>query len=568
MARSRRRGEPEDVPYEPEPQDQDAEEEEEGEEAAPLPEWLRNAPYWAISGALHLLLLLVMSAYVCYVPPPAETEHKLVVKRPYQPPKYDPTLKRDIKRTPRILDKKQDRPVIQLKPDELTQIPKGTDMNNLSNKNLEARDFVDAFGVGGGASGAYGNRWGKGSLIREGGGEGTESAVLAALEWLRRHQNPDGSWSCRDFTGQCDKAQGPCKNKSKGYTDGRGFPSHDVGVTALAVLAFTGFGHTHQFGEREEFVTVVRKAMQWLKSQQVMEGDPDDRGRYGWPQIKIRDWKADPAADPYKATIDEQWIYDHSLATMATAELLLLTQDKIGLGKNVELAAELCLRAQNDGYGWRYGVKPGDNDTSVTGWMILALKACKAADMRRPAPERYEKAFKDALEWFKRATSVSTGITGYKAPGDEGSRLNGIYPEPYPFSKELSCMTAVAVLCRLFAGEKRTDDMIKKGVTILLRETPSWQEQAGNRMSKINVYYWYYGTYALFQYGGVPWKEWNEKMKKSLIDTQRVGGCEDGSWDPIDEWGAAGGRVYTTALGAMTLEVYYRYVRAQEGKGF
>jgi hypothetical protein len=41
----------------------------------------------------------------------------------------------------------------------------------------------------------------------------------------------------------------------------------------------------------------------------------------------------------------------------------------------------------------------------------------------------------------------------------------------------------------------------------------------------------------------------------------------DGSWDPIGEWGISGGRVYSTALGAMTLEVYYRFERQQEGIG-
>jgi len=35
--------------------------------------------------------------------------------------------------------------------------------------------------------------------------------------------------------------------------------------------------------------------------------------------------------------------------------------------------------------------------------------------------------------------------------------------------------------------------------------------------------------------------------------------CVYGSWDPIDAWGTAGGRVYATAINALTLEVYYRY---------
>ena len=35
-----------------------------------------------------------------------------------------------------------------------------------------------------------------------------------------------------------------------------------------------------------------------------------------------------------------------------------------------------------------------------------------------------------------------------------------------------------------------------------------------------------------------------------------------GSWDPIGPWGEGeGGRVYSTATGALILEVYYRYAR-------
>ncbi|HEU5394970.1 MAG TPA: hypothetical protein VFV36_09210, partial [Candidatus Methylomirabilis sp.] len=175
--------------------------------------------------------------------------------------------------------------------------------------------------------------------------------------------------------------------------------------------------------------------------------------------------------------------------------------------------------------------------------------------------EDYQRAFDGALNWFNRATA-SNGKTGYQAPGDEGSRLNKIFPEPYPYSKDLSCITAVAVLCRLFAGEKRESQAVRDGIKILMQHTPNWQEQKGRSLSTINMYYWYYGSYALFQYGGEPWKKWNEDMKRVLLESQRAGIIdEDGSWDPIDEWGPAGGRVYATAMGALTLEVYHRYRR-------
>jgi len=37
-------------------------------------------------------------------------------------------------------------------------------------------------------------------------------------------------------------------------------------------------------------------------------------------------------------------------------------------------------------------------------------------------------------------------------------------------------------------------------------------------------------------------------------------GSLKGSWDPDPVWGGHGGRVYATAMAALTLEVYYRHI--------
>ena len=42
---------------------------------------------------------------------------------------------------------------------------------------------------------------------------------------------------------------------------------------------------------------------------------------------------------------------------------------------------------------------------------------------------------------------------------------------------------------------------------------------------------------------------------------QREGGNEHGSWDSVDAWGEDGGRVYSTAILALTLQAHYRYGR-------
>lgn len=525
------------------------------EDGGRMPAWIAESPYWLIAVAVHVIVLLIFGTIVVLEVREETKERKTIVRQEFKKEDYDPTKKRDIERKPEILQKEKDNPIVKIKPDKVSKKPKGTDLNNKTNKNLMQSSVNDAFGTSGAGAGAYGNRFGRGSLDREGGSEATESAVLAALHWLRRHQNEDGSWSSKGFREVCDteKFGGACSHKDDSLAfepTGEGYEGYDVGVTAMAMLAYLGYGHTHRDGDIPEFREVMGKAMMWMLDQQVKSQDPQLDGLYGTPSESV-----------------EEWIYNHAIATMAMSELLLLSRDRIKLTKSVENASRWIMRAQNPGYGWKYGYLTGKNDTSVTGWMVLALKTAKACSLGRfikIKKDEYDAAFSGAVEWFNASTSTVSGKTGYETPGDEGSRLQKAYPEDYPFSKEPSCMTAVGVLCRIFSGQSRREDVIKRGVGILMDELPEWRPHSGKRRSKINMYYWYYSTYALFQFGGVKWKEWNSAMIDALVPTQRVGGCEDGSWDPIGEWGVAGGRVYATAIGAMTLEVYYRFTRESD----
>ena len=70
----------------------------------------------------------------------------------------------------------------------------------------------------------------------------------------------------------------------------------------------------------------------------------------------------------------------------------------------------------------------------------------------------------------------------------------------------------------------------------------------------------YYGTLCTFQVGGDVWKSWNEGLKAALLPTQCVGGADDGSWVPAGPYSKQWGRVGQTALSALCLEVYYRYL--------
>ncbi|MHC4252248.1 MAG: hypothetical protein ACYS9X_24280, partial [Planctomycetota bacterium] len=135
--------------------------------------------------------------------------------------------------------------------------------------------------------------------------------------------------------------------------------------------------------------------------------------------------------------------------------------------------------------------------------------------------------------------------------GHYGGRVS--YQPSRPAS---TTMTAVGGVSRLFLGVAPTDARVVGGAQHLLENLPRWDGERGG----VNFYYWYYGTLGMFQVGDDFWKQWNGAMRDMLVEHQRRGGpAIHGSWDPVGRWSAKGGRVYSTAMGALCLEVYYRY---------
>ena len=230
-----------------------------------------------------------------------------------------------------------------------------------------------------------------------------------------------------------------------------------------------------------------------------------------------------------------------------------LTQAPVFKGP-AQKGISFILRAQNPYAAWRYSYPPdGDNDTSVTGWMVMVLKSGHLSGLTID-----EVALQNALSFVEEMTDSATGRTGYTDRGSLPSRQTE-WMAKFPAERSES-LTAVGILVRIFAGHApETDPLIAKGAALLSNRLPVWNPDSGD----IDFYYWYYATLAMFQVGGPGWDKWNESLKTAIIDHQRVNKEEDeyGSWDPIDPWSYTAGRIYATALNCLCMEVYYRYPR-------
>ena len=271
-----------------------------------------------------------------------------------------------------------------------------------------------------------------------------------------------------------------------------------LGATGLALLPFLGAGQTHKEGK---YQMTVKRGLYFLVTHMKLD---TTGGSFYEPGGRM---------------------YSHGIAAIALCEAYAMTRDK-GLYAPAQQAVKFICYAQDPvGGGWRYEPhQPGD--TSVVGWQIMALKSAHMAYLIVP-PETISRAFAylDGVQY------ESGAKYGYTKAG-QGS----------------SATTAIGLLCRMYLGWKKDNPALERGV--------QWLSQQGPAPG--DMYYNYYATQVMRHWDGTPWDDWDAVMKPQLINSQAKAGHETGSWYFKHQHADRGGRLYCTAMAAMTLEVYYR----------
>ncbi len=379
----------------------------------------------------------------------------------------------------------------------------------------------------GSGGGCFGQRNGKGReflIKRHGGSPATEAAVDRALNWLARHQSSDGHWDIARLQG--------------GNTESGGF-ANDECIAPLAVLAFLGAGHTPKAGKYKDN---VKRGIDWIISRQAANGSIKLGGatdKLGLSFISGRQGAA--------------YTYSEALATLALAEAYGMTNDQ-RLGDAAQRGINFLASIQESDGGWsHYGCK----STSVVGWVVMALKSAKIAKLNVPP-----QTFQNALKYLDFVTEKNRdgyyGLSGYGGPKQY------FYHQGYT-------MMAVSMVCYQFMGRGHDTE---HQAELLVTQPPAWTTKSDFNGRPQNFYHWYYGTLGMFQIGGESWEKWNAALLKTLLPNQRTSsvpndgsvGDVSGSWDPVTTWDPSGGRVYTTAMGALCLEVYYRYAQVNAHK--
>jgi len=226
----------------------------------------------------------------------------------------------------------------------------------------------------------------------------------------------------------------------------------------------------------------------------------------------------------FGGNLAEGSMYAQGIATLALSEALAMTEDE-SLVKHVQSTMDYIITAQHSKGGWRY--QPGEpGDMTVTGWQIMALKSCELSKFVVP------ESTWDKANLFMSSVSESGGLYGYQDA------------KPQPTT------TAIGLLIKMYQGSGRNAAGLSRGIDYMNRRGPS----------DTNIYFDYYATLVLHHYGGERWEQWNEPMRDFLIKSQSTKRHETGSWHFRDKHGNVGGRLYSTAMAIMILEVYYRYL--------
>ena len=334
----------------------------------------------------------------------------------------------------------------------------------------------------------------------------SKAAVTRGLDWLVANQSPGGSWDIDDFP-------------SKAGANDVGAPIHDVGVTGLALLALQGDGHRLTNGDHKDAVTAAAK---WLFSQQDVE-----TGLIG-------------------DQVGHSFLYDHAIATAALAEAYRTSKSPI-LKATAQRAVNFIVRARNPYGAWRYDVPPvGDNDTSVTTWMVIALRIAEDAGLKID-----REAYAGAINWVHEVTDPKTGRVGYDSVGSTSSRVVGVN-DIFPANRG-EAMTGAGIYLRLLLEDNVPDEQLDASTKLFFQQLPEW---APGEFA-CDMYYWMHASNAMHLVGGIKRAKWSHALRQALIPNQRADGELAGSWDPVDPWSYAGGRVYATALAILALENDY-----------
>jgi hypothetical protein len=321
-----------------------------------------------------------------------------------------------------------------------------------------------------------------------------QQAVDDGLAWLAKFQAEDGSWSDETLAAANGGTALPA-GRVKVETTTRG--------TALAVMALIRAG---------------------VKPDHPVAGQALTKG-LGWITAAVTAGNGRVAPRGDREAVETQTEFVWALA-LAVERLPAADQYQ----EPLQQAVNWLQTAQNPGAGWRYGIRPGDNDSDNTAPALIALLSA-----RRAGAKVEQEAIDGAVAWLDRVTDTTIGKTGFMQRGDNGAaRMDNRN------FKLTEIATAMTLCTRALNGEDLHAGLATLGYDLLWGCTPGWEEE-----KDINIKYMKYFTMA---YALRPGRDANAALKPVadlLVKHQESKGAAKGSWAPVTVYSHHGRCVVT-----------------------
>lgn len=488
--------------------DQDAIDGEEGESKFLL---FNVMPSWVVSFIAHMALILLMGFLILPTIEDKTVSFEAGESGTETVEAIDLNLDADLDISEELLEAETTEDLVELVEDVSPEVDVQAPLENFTEVDLTSEIFdtasavTESFQVGVANEVDSRNAESKARLLQKyGGSAASEESVELAIQWIIKHQLKDGGWNF-------DHTIGPGKRSNLNPGN---LVEARAGATALALLPLLGNGQTHLTGK---YKNNVRRGLEYL----MARGNPQSRGVISYME---------PGGT----------MYSHGLVSIVFAEAFAMTKDPM-LAPFAQGCIWFIEEAQDPvGGGWRYEIQqPGD--TSAVGWQVMAIKSAKLSGI-----EIKKRTYK-LVDKFLNNVSVEYGAK------------YGYLDAPARVDKGRRAVTAIGLLCRMYLGWDRDHRGLETGVQWLSDDVGP---DVNKDIDRVDIYYNYYATQVMKQYGGEPWKKWNAKMRDYLVGTQDTKGAEAGSWifQRRSHEVGKGGRLYCTAMACMTLEVYYRYL--------
>jgi len=263
-------------------------------------------------------------------------------------------------------------------------------------------------------------------LLEMGGTRAGERAVEKALDWLKKTQNEDGSWTGKQ---------------------GQPYP---VAMTGMAILAYLGHCETPN---SPKYGDSVVRGIVYLINEGMKDGH---RGLLCSPGV-----------------VNHATAYEHGIAAYALAEAYTLCREVDyeipNLKKVAKKVNERILEGQTDAGGYVYQLPSGGNsgDNSVGYWQMQALKAYKHTKIGSSG--KIDRHIRKSMEWLE-SVQGPNGAIGYRSDPNRSPGLTG-----------------GALLCMQFWGEGNS--RTAKKATEYIRKNTQF-ESFGHKTANLYYHYY------------------------------------------------------------------------------